>query len=148
MASKNVKVNFYSETTLRQCQLSKSVANASATQGCQMVYLISYQKSQFWYSTDGLGVEIFDLFYGFLVCFMKMFFFVCFAVIWSILCHFGILTQILVFCSIKILATLVQPWDCSAAHFRSNCICSYNASVVIGWRFFRGKRKKIVFKTY
>jgi hypothetical protein len=36
---------------------------ASLSQDCQMVHLFSYQKSQFWYILENLGVEKFGIFY-------------------------------------------------------------------------------------
>jgi hypothetical protein len=38
-------------------------------QGCQMVYVFSYQKSQFLFSLEGLGVENFGILYRHLVYF-------------------------------------------------------------------------------
>jgi hypothetical protein len=75
-------------------------------QVCQMVYIFAYQKSQFGYILEGLGMENVGIFYGY---------FACFGVIWCIFSRFGML---------YLHRKIWQPWlrtQSSFCCFRTQC---------------------------
>jgi hypothetical protein len=76
-------------------------------QGCQVVYFQTKNPNFdiylyiFIYILEGLGVENFDIFYGYLVIFV---------VVWHILWSFGIFSPVLSCCTKTNLATLAGKW--------------------------------------